>query len=126
MQLLADASVVVPVDFFRLPLIAVVGALFYAEPFERGFGTTLGTGLRRVLISSLQGAAIVYVTPSLQDRLAPIRGWLNGPVDPDDYYAYPEEPAPDPLATGRYLVEVTTPHLSGPDACHAIGQFVVR
>jgi drug/metabolite transporter (DMT)-like permease len=31
---LADASVVVPVDFFRLPLIAVVGALFYAEPFD--------------------------------------------------------------------------------------------
>jgi len=30
----ADASVVVPVDFFRLPLIAVVGALFYAEPFD--------------------------------------------------------------------------------------------
>ena len=31
---LADATVVVPVDFFRLPLIAVVGALFYAEPFD--------------------------------------------------------------------------------------------
>ena len=30
----ADASVVVPVDFFRLPLIAVVGAAFYAEPFD--------------------------------------------------------------------------------------------
>lgn len=30
----ADAMVVVPVDFFRLPLIAVVGALFYAEPFD--------------------------------------------------------------------------------------------
>jgi drug/metabolite transporter (DMT)-like permease len=30
----ADASVVVPVDFVRLPLIAVVGALFYAEPFD--------------------------------------------------------------------------------------------
>jgi DNA-directed RNA polymerase subunit alpha len=31
---------------------------FYAEPFERGFGTTLGNSLRRVLLSSLQGAAI--------------------------------------------------------------------
>ena len=31
---LADATVVVPVDFFRLPLIAVVGALFYGEPFD--------------------------------------------------------------------------------------------
>lgn len=34
---------------------------FYAEPFERGFGTTLGNSLRRVLLSSLQGAAIASV-----------------------------------------------------------------
>ncbi len=34
---------------------------FFAEPFERGFGTTLGNSLRRVLLSSLQGAAIVSV-----------------------------------------------------------------
>jgi drug/metabolite transporter (DMT)-like permease len=31
---IADAMVIVPVDFFRLPLIAVVGAMFYAEPFD--------------------------------------------------------------------------------------------
>lgn len=31
---LADATVVGPVDFFRLPLIAVIGALFYGEPFD--------------------------------------------------------------------------------------------
>jgi drug/metabolite transporter (DMT)-like permease len=31
---IADASVVTPIDFLRLPLIAVVGALFYAEPFD--------------------------------------------------------------------------------------------
>jgi len=31
------------------------------EPLERGFGTTLGNGLRRVLLSSLQGAAITGV-----------------------------------------------------------------
>ena len=31
---LADAMVIVPVDFFRLPLIAVVGAMFYGEPFD--------------------------------------------------------------------------------------------
>jgi drug/metabolite transporter (DMT)-like permease len=30
----AEAAVVVPVDFMRLPLIAVVGAVFYAEPFD--------------------------------------------------------------------------------------------
>ncbi len=34
---------------------------FVAEPFERGFGTTLGNSLRRILLSSLQGAAIVSV-----------------------------------------------------------------
>ncbi|UCF89677.1 MAG: DNA-directed RNA polymerase subunit alpha [bacterium] len=31
---------------------------FTAEPFERGFGTTFGNALRRILLSSLQGAAI--------------------------------------------------------------------
>jgi drug/metabolite transporter (DMT)-like permease len=31
---LADAMVIVPVDYFRLPLIAVVGAVFYAEPYD--------------------------------------------------------------------------------------------
>jgi drug/metabolite transporter (DMT)-like permease len=40
---LADAMVVVPVDFFRLPLIAVVGAVFYAEPFDPA--VFLGAGL---------------------------------------------------------------------------------
>src|SRR5512139_125394 len=34
---------------------------FTAEPFERGFGTTLGNALRRVLLSSLQGAALSSV-----------------------------------------------------------------
>ena len=34
---------------------------FSAEPFERGFGTTLGNSLRRVILSSLQGAAISSV-----------------------------------------------------------------
>jgi drug/metabolite transporter (DMT)-like permease len=31
---LVDATVAVPIDFIRLPLIAVVGAAFYAEPFD--------------------------------------------------------------------------------------------
>ncbi|MBN1205624.1 MAG: DNA-directed RNA polymerase subunit alpha [Myxococcaceae bacterium] len=34
---------------------------FVAEPLERGFGTTLGNSLRRVLLSSLQGSAITSV-----------------------------------------------------------------
>ena len=32
-----------------------------AEPLERGFGLTLGNALRRVLLSSLQGAAVTSV-----------------------------------------------------------------
>lgn len=36
-------------------------ATVVAEPLERGFGTTLGNALRRVLLSSLQGAAVVAV-----------------------------------------------------------------
>jgi DNA-directed RNA polymerase subunit alpha len=31
---------------------------FFIEPFERGFGTTVGNGLRRVLLSSLEGSAV--------------------------------------------------------------------
>jgi DNA-directed RNA polymerase subunit alpha len=34
---------------------------FFGEPFERGYGTTIGNALRRVLLSSLQGAAIAGV-----------------------------------------------------------------
>ena len=34
---------------------------FTVEPFERGFGTTVGNGLRRVLLSSLEGAAVTSV-----------------------------------------------------------------
>ncbi len=36
-------------------------AKFHAEPLERGYGITLGNALRRLLLSSLQGAAIVSV-----------------------------------------------------------------
>ncbi len=36
-------------------------ATFVAEPLERGFGLTLGNALRRVLLSSLQGAAVTAV-----------------------------------------------------------------
>ncbi|MCE5309298.1 MAG: DNA-directed RNA polymerase subunit alpha [Acidobacteriales bacterium] len=34
---------------------------FSAQPFERGFGTTIGNGLRRILLSSIEGAAITAV-----------------------------------------------------------------
>lgn len=34
---------------------------FVVEPFERGFGTTVGNSLRRILLSSLEGAAVTAV-----------------------------------------------------------------
>src|SRR5437868_13042463 len=34
---------------------------FTVEPFERGFGTTVGNSLRRILLSSLEGAAVTHV-----------------------------------------------------------------
>ena len=34
---------------------------FTAEPFERGFGQTIGNSVRRILLSSLMGASIVAV-----------------------------------------------------------------
>jgi DNA-directed RNA polymerase subunit alpha len=34
---------------------------FIAEPFERGFGTTIGNSLRRILLSSLEGSAVTQV-----------------------------------------------------------------
>ncbi len=36
-------------------------ARFSAQPFERGFGTTIGNALRRILLSSIEGAAITAV-----------------------------------------------------------------
>src|SRR5499427_1256577 len=35
--------------------------IFWAQPFERGFGTTIGNSLRRVLLSSIEGAAVTAV-----------------------------------------------------------------
>ena len=34
---------------------------FVVEPLERGYGTTLGNSLRRILLSSLPGAAVKYI-----------------------------------------------------------------
>ncbi|MBI3994449.1 MAG: DNA-directed RNA polymerase subunit alpha [Nitrospirae bacterium] len=34
---------------------------FYAEPFERGYGTTIGNSLRRILLSSIAGSAVTSV-----------------------------------------------------------------
>ena len=34
---------------------------FVAEPFERGFGVTVGNSLRRILLSSLEGSAVTQI-----------------------------------------------------------------
>lgn len=47
-------------SFEEKELAATYGK-FVAEPLERGFGTTIGNSLRRILLSSLQGAAITNV-----------------------------------------------------------------
>ena len=38
-----------------------VYCMFIAEPFERGFGVTIGNSLRRILLSSLEGAAVMGI-----------------------------------------------------------------
>lgn len=42
----------------------------------------------------------------------------------DHNLAPPEEPATE-IEPGRYLVDVSTPHIHGAGGCHTIGQFVV-
>ena len=34
---------------------------FFAQPFERGYGTTIGNSMRRILLSSIEGAAVTAV-----------------------------------------------------------------
>ncbi|MBL9053876.1 MAG: EamA family transporter, partial [Tabrizicola sp.] len=48
---LAPASQVVPVDFARLPVIAVVGAVFYAEPLDKWLFLGAGLILAGILLS---------------------------------------------------------------------------
>lgn len=48
---------------------------FTAEPLERGFGITLGNALRRILLSSIEGAAVTTVTiDGVQHEYAAIQG----------------------------------------------------
>jgi DNA-directed RNA polymerase subunit alpha len=51
---------------------------FYAEPFERGFGTTVGYSLRQVLLSSLRGLAVTAVKiVGVSDEFMPIEGVVD-------------------------------------------------
>ncbi len=56
--------------------------MFTAQPFERGFGSTIGTGLRRVLLSSIEGAAITSVRiEGVAHEFSPIPGVVEDATD---------------------------------------------
>ena len=55
---------------------------FHAQPFERGFGTTIGNALRRVLLSSIEGAAVTAVKiDGVLHEFSPIRGVVEDATD---------------------------------------------
>ena len=55
---------------------------FIAEPFERGFGSTIGNSLRRVLLSSLEGSAITRVKiQGVQHEVTTIPGVVEDVTD---------------------------------------------
>ncbi len=57
-------------------------AKFHAEPFERGFATTIGNSLRRVLLSSLEGSAITQIKiRGAQHEFTTIEGVLEDVTD---------------------------------------------
>src|SRR6476646_5823659 len=63
---------------------AIRFATLVAEPLERGFGQTLGNALRRILLSSLQGAAVqsVHIDGELHEfsSMAGVRGHVTRSV----------------------------------------------
>jgi DNA-directed RNA polymerase subunit alpha len=55
---------------------------FWAQPFERGYGTTIGNALRRVLLSSVEGAAITAVRiEGVLHEFTSIPGVLEDTID---------------------------------------------
>src|SRR5438309_1502022 len=56
--------------------------MFWAQPFERGFGTTIGNALRRVLLSSIEGAAVTAVKiDGVLHEFSPIPGVVEDATD---------------------------------------------
>jgi len=55
---------------------------FYAQPFERGFGMTVGNAMRRVLLSSIEGAAVTAVKiEGVLHEFSPIQGVVEDATD---------------------------------------------
>ncbi len=56
--------------------------MFTAQPFQRGFGTTIGNSLRRILLSSIEGAAITAVRiEGVEHEFSPIPGVVEDATD---------------------------------------------
>ncbi len=56
--------------------------MFYAQPFERGFGTTIGNSIRRALLSSIEGAAITAVKiDGVEHEFSSIKGVVEDATD---------------------------------------------
>jgi len=57
-------------------------AKFVAEPFERGFGVTIGNSLRRILLSSLEGSAVTQIkVQGIQHEFSTIPGVVEDITD---------------------------------------------
>ncbi len=68
-------------DFDRETLTDHYGR-FTAQPFERGFATTVGNALRRVLLSSIEGAAVTAVrVEGVLHEFSPIPGAMEDTTD---------------------------------------------
>src|SRR5207244_3467631 len=88
---------------------------FYAQPFERGFGTTIGNALRRVLLSSMEGAAITAVRSGgeggkvhMEMRMKRDRGYVAADKNFDEDLGIgwiPIDSVHSPIKKVNYLVE---------------------
>jgi DNA-directed RNA polymerase subunit alpha len=88
---------------------------FTAQPFERGFGTTIGNSLRRVLLSSIEGAAITAVRiEGIAHEFSPIPGVTEDATDIIlNLKQVPFKMSTDAVHTVRLIVDQPGEVLSG-------------
>ena len=88
---------------------------FAAQPFERGFGTTIGNSLRRVLLSSIEGAAITAVRiEGIAHEFSPIPGVTEEATDIiQNLKQVPIKMSTDAVHTVRLIVDQPGEILSG-------------
>ncbi len=88
---------------------------FAAQPFERGFGTTIGNSLRRVLLSSIEGAAITAVRiEGIAHEFSPIPGVTEDATDIIlNLKQVPFKMSTDAVHTVRLIVDQPGEVLSG-------------